>query len=129
MCGETRIPRDMCVGKHASRGNTHPYDTGPIATRSRSGYRTYSHSVNIKAQSYQSTFHTACELSNMYLVWYQCPQEYHHLHETAVAQSDKVMAITPACIYALAIAHKLGQVNCLSWTRTRCPCCRTRRTD
>ena len=28
MIGETRgIPRDTCVGKHASRGNTHPYDT------------------------------------------------------------------------------------------------------
>ena len=28
MCGETRIPRDMCAGKHDTRGNTHPYDTG-----------------------------------------------------------------------------------------------------
>ena len=32
MCGETRIPRDMCVGKHASLGicvwgNTHPGET------------------------------------------------------------------------------------------------------
>ena len=29
MCGDTRIPRDMCMcGKHNTRGNTHPYDTG-----------------------------------------------------------------------------------------------------
>ena len=28
MCGETRIPRDMCAGKHATRGNTYHYDTG-----------------------------------------------------------------------------------------------------
>ena len=31
MCGETRIPRDVWGGKHASRGNTHPYDTGHIS--------------------------------------------------------------------------------------------------
>ena len=30
--GETRIPRDMCAGKHASRGNTNPCDTGPNGT-------------------------------------------------------------------------------------------------
>ena len=29
MCGETRIPRDMCAGKHATQGNTYHYDTGP----------------------------------------------------------------------------------------------------
>ena len=28
MCGETHIPRDICAGKHDTRGNTHPYDTG-----------------------------------------------------------------------------------------------------
>ena len=28
MCGETRIPRDMCAGKHYTWGNTYHYDTG-----------------------------------------------------------------------------------------------------
>ena len=28
MCGETRILRDMCAGKHSSLGNTYHWNTG-----------------------------------------------------------------------------------------------------
>ena len=40
MCGETRIPRDMCAGKHTTRGNTYHYDTGrPTEERSMQSMR------------------------------------------------------------------------------------------
>ena len=81
------------------------------------------HIIIIKTQSYQSTVPTlvlARELSDTYLVWYVHAQGYHCLHETAVVQTVKVMAL---------LYIRCCHLNCLNWiARTRCPCCRTRRT-
>ena len=39
------------------------------------------------------TVHTARESSDTYVPRLVCPQEYYRLHETAVVQTDKVMAL------------------------------------